>query len=115
MAGLINIRRSGMTNEEWAKALLETQDHLIKTQNKLIEVTTMVVHLLSILKTHHVIDDLDISYIQGKLTDEEYVQEYKKQNDLGNMFASFFNHKLEKMSLVEKTENEWIKKGGKEE
>lgn len=90
-----------MTNEglekeaiELEKNLKETQQYLLSTQKHLFEVKTMLIHLLSILKTHAVIDDLDVSYIQSKLTEEEYVKKYKEQNNIASLFASFFTNKM---------------------
>lgn len=81
-----------MTNEELEKELEETKQALAETQKALLTLAGMVGRTRAVLrKVHNVIDDLDISYIKGELTEEEYIKKYKEQNSLSNVFMSLFN------------------------
>ena len=81
-----------MTNEELEKELEETKKELAETQKALLTLAGMVGRTRAVLrKIHNVIDDLDISYIKGELTEEEYIKKYKEQNSLSNVFMSLFN------------------------
>lgn len=68
-----------MTLEEMEKELEETKKELAETQKALLTLAG------------NVIDDLDISYIKGELTEEEYIKKYKEQNSLSNAFMSLFS------------------------
>lgn len=81
-----------MTLEELEKELEETKKELAETQKALLTLAGMVGRTRAVLrKVHNVIDDLDISYIKGELTEEEYIKKYKEQNSLSNVFMSLFN------------------------
>lgn len=81
-----------MTNEELEKELEETKKELAETQKALLTLAGMVGRTRAVLrKIHNVIDDLDISYIKGELTEEEYIKKYKEQNSLANAFNMLFN------------------------
>lgn len=81
-----------MTLEEMEKELEETKKELAETQKALLTLAGMVGRTRAVLrKIHNVIDDLDISYIKGELTEEEYIKKYKEQNSLSNAFMSLFN------------------------
>lgn len=81
-----------MTLEEMEKELEETKKELAETQKALLTLAGMVGRTRAVLrKIHNVIDDLDISYIKGELTEEEYIKKYKEQNSLSNVFMSLFN------------------------
>ncbi len=81
-----------MTNEELEKELEETKKGLAETQKVILELTGMVARTWVVLrKVPNVIDDLDISYIKGELTEEEYIKKYKEQNTSSNAFMSLFS------------------------
>lgn len=80
-----------MTLEELEKELEETKQKLAETQKALLTLAGMVGRTRAVLrKVHNVIDDLDILYIKGELTEEEYIKKYKEQNSLSNAFMSLF-------------------------
>lgn len=80
-----------MTNEELENELEETKQELAETQEALLTLGELLGKLRAILEFHGAIDDLDISYIKGELTEEEYIKKYKEQNSLSNAFMSLFN------------------------
>ena len=77
-----------MTNKELENELEETKQALAETQEALLTLGELVGKLRAVLKVHGAIDDLDISYIKGEITDEEYVTKYKEQYSLTNAFLS---------------------------
>ena len=79
-----------MTNEELEKELERTQKALGNTQQALITLADMVNKTRALLKAKGVIDDLDISYIKGELSAEEYKEKYHEQNSLNNLFNQMF-------------------------
>ena len=79
-----------MTNEELEKELEITQKALGNTQQALITLGDMVNRTRALLKAKGVIDDLDISYIKGELSADEYKKKYKEQNSLNNLFNQMF-------------------------
>lgn len=79
-----------MTNEELEKELEITQKALGNTQQALITLGDMVNKTRALLKAKGVIDDLDISYIKGELSVEEYKEKYKEQNNLNNLLNQMF-------------------------
>lgn len=80
-----------MTLEEMEKELEETKKELAETQEVILTLTGMLGRTWSVLrKFPNGIDDLDISYIKGELTEEEYIKKYKEQNSLSNAFMSLF-------------------------
>ena len=79
-----------MTNEELEKELERTQKALGNTQQALMTLGDMVNKTRALLKAKGVIDDLDISYIKGELSAEEYKEKYREQNSLNNLFNQMF-------------------------
>lgn len=79
-----------MTNEELEKELEITQKALGNTQQALITLGDMVNKTRAILKAKGIIDDLDISFIKGELSADEYKKKYKEQNSLNNLFNQMF-------------------------
>ena len=72
-----------MTNEELEKELKETQEAI-----KWFSDTTA--RLVDVLIVKGNIDNLDKSYMRGDLSREEYIQKYKEQNSLDNLFNLMF-------------------------
>ena len=79
-----------MTNEELEKELEITQKALGNTQREILKFVDTVYRTISILKAKGVLDDLDISYIKGELSADEYKKKYKEQNSLNNLFNQMF-------------------------
>lgn len=72
-----------MTNEKLEKELKETQEAI-----KWLSDTTA--RLVDVLIVKGDIDSLDKSYMRGDLSKDEYIQKYKEQNSLDNLFNMMF-------------------------
>lgn len=72
-----------MTNEELEKELKETQEAVTWLSDT-------CARLVDVLIVKGNIDSLDKSYMRGELSKDEYIQKYKEQNSLDNLFNMMF-------------------------
>ena len=78
-----------MTNEELEKELAKTQKRLMAVQASL----SRVIQILFVYRVHMGInfEEFDKDYIEGKITQEEYLKQWKEQNNLENAFQKMFD------------------------
>ena len=78
-----------MTNEELEKELAKTQKSLMAVQASL----SRVIQILFVYRVHMGInfEEFDKDYIEGKITQEEYLKQWKEQNNLENAFQKMFD------------------------
>ena len=73
-----------MTNEELVKALEVTQEGVTTLAD-------VLGRMIAVLRVHGVLTDLDSSYIKMKITEDDYIKQYKDQNKLSNLYGQIFN------------------------
>ena len=78
-----------MTNQELEKELAKTQKCLMDVQASL----SRVIQILFVYRVHMGInfEEFDKDYIEGKITQEEYLKQWKEQNNLENAFQKMFD------------------------
>lgn len=78
-----------MTNEELEKELAKTQKSLMAVQASL----SRVIQILFVYRVHMGInfEEFEKDYIEGKITQEEYLKQWKEQNNLENAFQKMFD------------------------
>ena len=79
-----------MTYEELETELKRTQAALADTQKGVLQIAEHFGRLMAILKNSMIVDDLDKSFIEGKITEKEYIKKYKKQHEISNLFSTIF-------------------------
>lgn len=83
-----------MTNEELEKELAKTQKSLMAVQASL----SRVIQILFVYRVHMGInfEEFDKEYIEGKITQEDYLKLWKEQHNIENVFQKMFDA-VEKM------------------
>ena len=78
-----------MTNEELEKELAKTQKSLMAVQASL----SRVIQILFVYRVHMGInfEEFDKDYIEGKITQEEYLKQWKEQHNIENVFQKMFD------------------------
>ena len=78
-----------MTNEELEKELAKTQKCLMDVQASL----SRVIQILFVYRVHMGInfEEFDKDYIEGKITQEEYLKQWKEQHNIENVFQKMFD------------------------
>ena len=78
-----------MTNQELEKELAKTQKCLMDVQASL----SRVIQILFVYRVHMGInfEEFDKDYIEGKITQEEYLKQWKEQHNIENVFQKMFD------------------------